>query len=206
MSTARRPKPVAKKPTGRPAKRTAKKPPDDAVNGAPVLPPGHWVAWDREQKKVLAIGDNFWEVLQKGLATGEAEPHVERTPGIHPAAAARPFTLHEWEAPDILDDIRVAFAGYVDRWLDTPSPCSPMRDRATSWGPSANRSCGCTSAKGRLESSHETGRLRPTATASRNWHLVSGARTSTSGIPSRDGTHPRRAESFFFWPRSCPAV
>lgn len=122
MSTARGPKSGAKKTGRRPARKPAKGPDDNAVDGAPALPPGHWVAWDRERKKVLAVGDDFWEVLQKALATGEEEPHVEKTPGIHPAVAERPFTLQEGESPDIIEDVKKAFPGYADEWLDTPNP------------------------------------------------------------------------------------
>jgi hypothetical protein len=44
------------------------------------------------------------------------------TPGIHPVAAARPFTLAPDESPDIMEEVRKVIGALADpeRWLDTP--------------------------------------------------------------------------------------
>ncbi len=117
MSTPSRPKRNGKP---SPAKEPARKPRPKPVTDEASLPPGNWVAWDRDRKKILAVGTHFWKVMQKAFKAGEEEPHVEKTPGLSPAAARRRFTREKWESPNVIDDVRKMVPGAED-WLDTPN-------------------------------------------------------------------------------------
>jgi len=87
---------------------------DKAVSRA-----GHWVAWDREQKNVLAATDTYAEAMRKAAEAGEMEPVIQKAPGNR-AAAPRPYALLEDESSDVVDDARAIFAD-ADGWLDTPN-------------------------------------------------------------------------------------
>jgi hypothetical protein len=89
-----------------------------------------WIAWDEEQEHVLASADTYPEVMGRVAALGLTDPVVEKAPGLHPAVAARQFTLFPDESPDILDDVRRTIPD-PDQWLDTPNTrmwCKKPRD------------------------------------------------------------------------------
>jgi hypothetical protein len=102
-----------------PAVATAEDRNEEVGTEDPPLPPGRWVAWDRERKHVLAVADTYPEVMEQVASVPDAV--VEKSPGTHPLAAARPFTLLEWESPDIRADVAKVFAD-PELWLDTPHP------------------------------------------------------------------------------------
>ncbi len=81
--------------------------------------PGMWLAWDRDQKKILAVSDDIWEAQQIAEKTGEKDPWLERAPGFAPGVLERLNDLREDESPNIVDDLRTTIPD-VDEWLQTP--------------------------------------------------------------------------------------
>lgn len=84
------------------------------------LPPGSLVAWDRDEKRVIAVADSYAEVMKQAAAAGESEPVIERTPGFSAGVQRRPFVLLEDESAKVLDDIRRLIPN-AEQWLDTPN-------------------------------------------------------------------------------------
>lgn len=81
---------------------------------------GMWIAWDDEQENILASADTYPQLMERIAALGLNDPVVETAPGLHPAVAARKFTLFSDESPNILDDVRKTIPD-PEEWLDTPN-------------------------------------------------------------------------------------
>ena len=93
---------------------------DDPVTRAMGERPGMWIAWNKEHRTVIAITDTYGEALRQATDSGESDPEIEKAPGIHPAVAARPFTLLEDESPKVIDDVKRIIPN-ADEWLATPN-------------------------------------------------------------------------------------
>jgi hypothetical protein len=81
---------------------------------------GKLIAWDQEQKRVLAVASNYKELIDRVLAIGEKAAWVERVRELTPANVNPEFALLEGESPNILDDICIFFRD-TDLWLDAPN-------------------------------------------------------------------------------------
>jgi hypothetical protein len=81
---------------------------------------GKWIAWDENQERMLAFADTYPELMERVREMGLIDPTIERAPGVHPVAAAKPFKLLEGESPDILVDVRNTVSD-PEKWLDTPN-------------------------------------------------------------------------------------
>ena len=92
----------------------------DPVARAMREEPGKWIAWSKARRAVLAVADTYTDALRLTADLGEWEPEIDKAPGIHPTAAARPFTLIDDESPNILEDVRRIIPD-ADEWLDTPN-------------------------------------------------------------------------------------
>lgn len=84
---------------------------------------GRWVAWDQRRRKILAVSENFMDVIQAlEAAKKQDDPDVvvDVAPGLTPEALARRSQILPDESPDVVEDVRKMFGSDADRWLDTP--------------------------------------------------------------------------------------
>ena len=49
---------------------------------APAEFAGKWVAWDREETRIIASGTDVGEVRARALAQGETDPLLEKVPRL----------------------------------------------------------------------------------------------------------------------------
>lgn len=57
--------------------------PTEQIPKLPRIPKeyaGKWIAWDREQKRIIASGRTFAEVRQAAMELGEPEPLMDKVP------------------------------------------------------------------------------------------------------------------------------
>jgi len=93
---------------------------DDPVAATMSERPGSWIAWNKARQTVIAIADTYADALKQAGNAGEADAEIDKAPGVHPVAAARPFTLLEDESQNIIADVERIIPDAIE-WLDTPN-------------------------------------------------------------------------------------
>lgn len=136
LDEASTPKPPASLARGSVTEDTMSKPtevanPDATPKPAPSTPwevgfpsevplAGRWVAWDQRRRQIIAVADTYPELMKQVPNPDDPDVVVRTAPGIHPVAAARPFTLLSDESPDVLEDVKNVIGDEHERWLETP--------------------------------------------------------------------------------------
>ena len=54
--------------------------PEDRVKALQAAPPGGWVAFSADEKRVVAYGESYDEVVAKADEDGESDPVVMKVP------------------------------------------------------------------------------------------------------------------------------
>src|SRR4051794_1031388 len=109
MSSKHGPKRNGKQPKVRSVKKGTVEGPSDSADVhayLKTLPPDTWIAWDRNGTRLLAVANDYWDVIRQAAEAGEAKPRIELAPGLHNIISEPGFQFYPEESPDILEEVK----------------------------------------------------------------------------------------------------